>query len=95
MRGVTCSLETCSRQSGLVWRSEERGGQAPTIRQYGGESVEIVSTALPPLLCVSHTSTIVALQVEMVSSRVVRQVELDTLDKPYRPYASLDFFLLG
>jgi hypothetical protein len=41
------------------------------------------------------SSTIVALQVEMVSSRVVRQVELDTLDKPYRPYASLDFFLLG
>jgi hypothetical protein len=40
----------------------------------------------------------VALQVEMVSSRVVRQVELDTLDtldKPYRPYASLDFFPLG
>jgi hypothetical protein len=56
MRGVTCSLETCSRQSGLVWRSEERGGQAPTIRQYGGESVKIVSTALPPLLCVSHTN---------------------------------------
>lgn len=80
--------------SGVASSEFRRRSSTNHSTTWGGESVEIVSTALPPLLCVSHTNWYNPHTLELhyrgiaggdgLVSRGL-PVELDTLDKTLSP----------